>query len=319
MKPKRFGVESSVNSRDCKGGNGRGNQTSGYTNTKRGPPLSSDYNASDKYGDKISSNEARAPLPPNNDKSYKGNNLKRNDIGPLLEDRIEFLNSLPSKWNSEQTYYELTGPNKKNWETVTTTGLQSDISGKLLRALLHFLALPDISSHKKAAELFACLNNNVGQVALMMYFQMGSLAADTIKTAVDHGRGGNKWTAAMKDAQNICEVIYNLMSLFIDCQMNPMLPIEQLSSRIKVLLGELYNDETPSLSGWHSGVCNEDKQTHINSAIFLYSRLSSIERIKQSAIDSAKEMALAKEEEEKQSAEEKRQSKQRSRDGIRQV
>lgn len=303
MRNHNGGINVPYNARNNPGG--QGHKYSGESGQKTSQYLPDEYRKKDSYTN-------------NNRKDQKvGTELQqeRPDVGSSLADKISFLENKEGRWKPDQMVFELTGPNKKNWDKITEA-VQTDPTGKLMKVALKILAHQDIRTQSKSTELYVFLNTMTGQCGMMTYVNTGPLAASLIQAAIRNGRGGPSWITALNDAIGFVEVITHLMQLFIDSRTNPMLPLEQLSNRVKLLLGESFTESNPVIDGWVPELPVEEKLSLQSKAGLLFEKVTNIERNREAALEVVTEGLIAKEEEYKANAEEKLKSRQHARVGI---
>ena len=151
--------------------------------------------------------------------------------------------------------------------------------------------------------LYSAFNNEAGLTALQILLSTGALSSIKIKSAVSIGRGSSAWDKLVADLFNMIVVITNLQQFYIDCQTNPLIPIELIELRVQALggtdsLDEESVSEPSKVNNWQVGLREEDKRQKCTLLIDLYRKTSTIIRVQESALNSMLENEKQREENE---------------------
>lgn len=212
--------------------------------------------------------------------------------------------------------HELTGPNKKNWDFIFGNVLSTDYDCKLLREVFKLLGHSDLSTNSAAVVLYSNLRLPTALAALNMIFSTGYLKAAAIKEASVAGAGSPQWLAVVGDMKNLAVTIAILQRSYIDCQMNPQIPIELLCIRAESLL-KVSADDAEDLRLTYWICCSEaDKSKVTISATQLCGHIAAVKSVHEGAIAAASEQATLKAEKEALSLEQARLAKQRAHNGA---
>ena len=276
--------------------------------------LNSKSRGGSQYSEMQSSFNDRNQMPV---KGQQHQQPERDSVGSTVTEMVDYLKKKMSKWTNTQLIYEFTGPSKKNWETLTTTGLQMDMSGLLMKLIFQLLSHDEIKgSTSTSSSLYTTLNNEKAFMGMNLYLNMGPLAQMTVEKAIQGGRGCVSWVSAIDDALSVVETLDTMMHMISSCQSNPMIPVEILSIRIKRLIGESFSEDSVSLDSWKPGIGETQQQDCIRKARHLFDRMSELEKLQKGAIEAVLEETKLQAEIELEKKESSKYAKQRLRNGI---
>lgn len=241
----------------------------------------------------------------------------RKKIGITVGDKLMFLKTKRESWDADKLIYELTGPNRENWEEIISVALENDVTGQLMAEVLKLLSHDDIRENPNANSLYIPLSN---MRALQTYMATG-LNSSMVATAVLRGRGSGSWIKVVDAALSVVETIASLMNKFVNCQSNPSVPIELLVIRIGVLLNQTFvssqsHDEPVALDGWIPNISEDERSRFMMKAKHLSSRLHFIRRMHESAVEASLESIRIKVEDEREKSKEVKLANQRAKVGI---
>ena len=153
------------------------------------------------------------------------------EVGPSVQEKFNYFQSVLKKWDVPQLVHEFTGRNLANWEAIVKC--QDE---QVTEEVLRLLSKNEVAENVLSGPLFKPLLTHEGYLSLSVFLREGVMSSSNVEFASEN-RGGPAWNKAVAGGTSLLSVLTSVFRFFSDAKADVGLLdlVELLTPRIHKL------------------------------------------------------------------------------------